>query len=111
MNLEQCRKKINALEKKYFNNQKNTTKYYQELCDVLYDYAEETGNYDPINCFNDIVSSEDMEGLMNYPTPNSLYYWKSYTEVYEVDYKMLTELSNEALTHLTKDKEQSLDIC
>lgn len=111
MNLEQCKNKINTLEKKYFNNQKNTRGYYQELCDTLYDYAEETGNYDPIKCFNEIVSSEDIEGLMNYPTPNSLYLWKSNTEVYEVDYKMLTELSKESLKELTKDKEQSLDIC
>lgn len=111
MNIEQCKNKLKSLEKKYFNKQKDTSGYFQEVCDTLYDYAEETGDYECLEDFEEIVSSEDMEGLMNYPTPNSLYYWKSDTEVIEVDYQMLKDFSYKVINKLEKDKESSLDIC
>jgi len=113
MNKEELKNRISSLEDKYSTKQKEVLNYHRELLNTFYEYADSNNNtdYEFDEVFKDIVSGEDCEGLVAYANPHSLYYWKSSSEVYEIDYDFLKDLSREALKCYEKNKQEDFDIC
>jgi hypothetical protein len=116
MDLKELNNKIIALEKKYSTNQKQVLNYYKELLNTFYEYADSNYNddYEFDEVFKDIVSGEDCFELVVGADSNKLYFWKDdngITEVDEIDYKYLADLSRQALKCYDKEKKVDFDIC
>lgn len=118
MSNEELKNKIIKIQNKYKTRQHDILNYDKELTNAFYEYADKNEDYDYEfeKIFNDVISGEDCIGLVMGAKSNSLYYWKNVdgkTVVEEVDYDLLTKLSNDALKcyEKSKDKEADFDIC
>ena len=112
MDFKDLENKIKKIEQKYSINKKDVSNYYDELYDAFYEYEKLTGDESFCNVYSDIVSGEDCEGVITFPDFSSLYYFSKVREAEEVDYKLLTSITNNAIKEFKeKHKEKELDMC
>lgn len=111
MNLENCKNKLISLENKYSKDKMKVKEYYNQIMNVLYDYIDNNDEFISLKPIDEIVSSEDCEGVIMNPNFDSLYYFKNYNDVYEVDYDLLVNLSKQTIKQIQKNKEKEFDIC
>lgn len=119
MDIYNLRNKINHIKTKYQNKQNEINKYFEEVLDVFYDYGDKTGNFKFKSVINNIICGEDLYGSEYCEevsdVSKELYLFKSFKDVTEVDYGLLTELVDKALEEMNiKEKEikdKDLDIC
>lgn len=111
MNLENCKNKLISLEDKYLKDKIKVKEYYNEIMDAIYNYVDDKDEVISLKPIDEIVSGEDCEGILMNPNFNSLYYFKEYNEVYEVDYDLLVTLSRQTIKQIQKTKEKEFDLC
>lgn len=117
MNFEILKTKVENIKDKYSNQKNNISGYLKEIDDVFYDYGTDNDNFAFEKILNDVISGEDCEGLVMGASPNKFYHWKGTSNrpiVTEVDYKLLSELVDEALNLIQEyetTNKKEFDIC
>lgn len=114
MSIEQLETNLDIIKKKYSTMQNEVLNYYYDIEDTLYNYGEETNNFEPVNNFiHNIVDGLSLfgEDYCNEvcDVSSDLYYFKSFDDIEEVDYNFINKLIDNSLAKVKNEKD--FEIC